>query len=135
MLYGTKPIYNLRKPMDAAAAIIVGVLKQEGEISREQKQSVIALFRSTFNISDQEAIDLFASSAYLLKDELNFSQSIKAVLAPNIAQFTPDMAGSFVDILDKVANLEGPPTDSQVLIISTVKSELEQTGKPSSKWG
>lgn len=120
-LYRAKPIYNLTKPMEAAAVIMVGVLKQEGEISREQKQEVINLFKSNFMLSDQESVDLFASSAHLVKDELNLDQSIKHILKPSISQFTPDMASSFIALLDKVSKLEGTPSRSQLSVISNVK--------------
>jgi len=134
-MYGAKPIYNLTKPMEAAAAIMVGVLKQEGEISREQKQEVISLFKLNFDLSDQEAVDLFASSAHLVKNEVNFDQSIKHILKPSIGQFTPDMASSFIDLLDKVSKMEGAPSKSQISVISNVKSELGKQSKPNSKWG
>lgn len=134
-LYGSKPIYNLTKPMEAAAAIMVGVLKQEGEVSREQKQEVIDLFKANFMLSDQDAVELFASSAHLVKDEVNLDQSIKYILKPSMSQFTPDMASSFIELLDKVSKLEGTPSKSQISVISNVKSEIGKQSKPNSKWG
>lgn len=134
-LYGAKPLFNLAKPMEAAAAIMVGVLKQEGEISREQKQAVIEMFKSSFSLNEQEAVDLFSASAHLVKDEINIDQSIRHILKPSITQFTPDMAASLIDLLGKVARLEGAPSKSQQAIIVSVEKELKVLGKPRSKWG
>ncbi|MFN3713837.1 MAG: TerB family tellurite resistance protein [Alcanivoracaceae bacterium] len=133
-LYGTRPLYNLSKPMEAAAAIIVGTLKQEGEISREQKASVIAIFRSHFHLNDQSAMDLFSASSHLVKDELNLGEGVRHILQPSIARFTPDMASSFVGILVDVANLEGPPSEAQRQIIERVRCELGTTARPASNW-
>lgn len=134
-LYGAKPLFNLAKPMEAAAAIMVGVLKQEGEISREQKQAVIDMFKSSFSLDEQEAVELFSASAHLVKDEINIDQSIRHILKPSITQFTPDMAASLIDLLGKVARLEGAPSKSQQAIIVSVEKELKVLGKPRSKWG
>lgn len=134
-LYGTRPLYNLAKPMEAAAAIVVGLLKQEGEVSREQKQVVIDLFRSSFNLDGQGAVELFASSAHLVKDEVSFELSIKNILNPSSPKFTPDMVSSFIAILDEVASLEGPPSRAQCAIIERVKDEFKIMGISDSKWG
>lgn len=50
-LYGAKPLYNLVKPMEAAASLIVGTLAQEGIISSDQKMQVISLFNSLLKIA------------------------------------------------------------------------------------
>lgn len=113
---------------------MVGVIKQEGEVSREQKQEVIDMFKSNFMLSDQEAVDLFASSSHLAKDEINLDQSIKHILKPSINQFTPDMASCLIELLDKLSKLEGAPSKSQIAVISNVKNEIGKQSKPNSEW-
>lgn len=132
--YGTKPIYNLSTATDAAAAIIVGTLKQEGEISREQKQTVIDLFASNFNLGNQEAMDLFASSAHLVHNEINFEQSIPHILKLSIKQFTPSMITTFLSLLEQVVELEGTPTKIQANIIERVGIEFKKSNKNKIGW-
>lgn len=134
-LYGAKPLYNLDKPMEAAAAIVVGVLNQEGIISKEQKQKVVELFMSNFRLDEQDAVALFASSSHLVKDEINLHQSIKNILTPSISKFTPEMKDSFVDLLSSVAKLEGDISESQRKIIASVASVLSVEKDPKSNWG
>lgn len=132
--YGTKPIYNLPTAMEAAAAIIVGTLKQEGEISREQKQTVINLFTANFNLENQEAMDLFASSAHLVHDEINFEHSIAPILKLSIKQFTSPMITTLLSLLKQVVELEGEPTKTQINIIESVALEFKKVNKSNTDW-
>lgn len=133
-LYGTKPIFTLQRPMEAAALLIVGVLKQEGEISREQKAAVIELFTSQFHLEESQAREVFASSVYLLKDEINLDQSVSGILAPCKAAFTAEQAASLVSMLQQVAALEGSPTEGQQRIIQAVRADLDRGPSPEGVW-
>lgn len=132
--YGTKPVYNLSTPMEAAAAIIVGTLKQEGEISREQKQTVINLFTTNFNLENQDALDLFASSSHLVQGEVNFEHSVPHILKLSVKQFTPSMITTFLSLLEQVVNLEGEPTKGQSNIITNVRNEFKKVNKNNPNW-
>lgn len=134
-LHGTKPLHNLTHPMDAAAALIVGLLKQEGEISREQKQAVLEIFENDFHLNKPKAIELFSASVYLVKDEINFDQSVKKILAPSKDSFTPEQAESVVSLLHKIATLEGEATESQQKIIQQTRELFNVTNSTSSAWG
>lgn len=127
-LYGTKPIYSLQRPMEAAAVLIVGMVKQEGEISREQKAAVIDIFVKDFHLTEDQAREVFGSSVYLLKDELDLDQSVPGILAPSRESFTPDQAESLMDLLQRVARLEGEPTQAQQRTLQAVREAL--TTKP-----
>lgn len=133
-LYGTKPIFTLEQPMEVAALLIIAVLKQEGEISREQKAAVIDIFQSTFHQTEAQARDVFASSVYLLKDELNLDQSVPGILAVSRDRFTTGQAESLLTLLEQVASLEGPVTDAQRRIIDAVRTELARPEAPTDHW-
>lgn len=133
-LYGTKPIFTLQRPMEAAALLMVGVLKQEGEISREQKTAVTGLIRDTFHLDDAQAQDVFASSVFLLKDELNLDQSVRGILAPSRERFTPEQAASLIALLEQIARLEGEPNDAQQRIIAAVRNELAELERTKPAW-
>jgi hypothetical protein len=42
--YQQVPLYNLKNTMEAAAVIVIGVLKQQGELTSEQRQFAISAF-------------------------------------------------------------------------------------------
>lgn len=134
-LYGVKPLYNLEKPMEAAAALIVGLLKQEGEISREQKLEVIRVFEHDFHLDAAKAKEAFGSSVFLVKDEVNFEQSVKNILAPSKNAFNAEQIESLLSILNRVASIEGNPSEAQLRTIKAVETELSNSPKPSKAWG
>ena len=133
-LYGTKPIYTLERPMEAAALLIVGVLKQEGEISREQKAAVVEIFESTFQLERSQAQDVFTSSVYLLKDELNLDQSVSGILSRCKDKFTQAQTASLIALLQRVATLEGDATESQQRIIRAVQQDLATRPASNGSW-
>src|SRR5689334_12454811 len=69
--YGNKPLYKLDRPIDAAAVLVVGIAKAEGEISSEQKKLLQALFQEEFGISRDAASQLLLASSHLIRDELS----------------------------------------------------------------
>mgnify|MGYP001547575251 CR=1 FL=1 len=133
-LYGRKPLYELDKPLEAAAAIIVGLLNQEGIISKEQKQHITELFKSNFNLNEKESTELLVSSTHLVKDELNIERAVANILALSKDKFSPEMVDTFLSILKSVASLEGTPSDSQLKIIDNVALYFKAENK-NSEWG
>lgn len=133
-LYGTKLIFTIERPMEAAALLIVGVLKQEGEISREQKAAVIELFKTTFHLEESQAQDVFTSSVYLLKDELNLDQSVRGILSRSKDRFTAEQSASLIAMLERAATLEGAANESQQRIIRAVAEELAATARTDGSW-
>ena len=52
-----QPIYQLDRPMDVAAVLLLGVAKADGDITSDQKRELQAMFQSEFEISRDEAAD------------------------------------------------------------------------------
>jgi len=134
-LYGTKAIHNLARPIEAAAILIVGLVREEGEISKEQKETIVTIFEEEFALTRQQSIDVFGSSVFMLKDEINFDQSVKKVLEPCKTKFTSQQTESLITILERISTLEGSPTDSQLRIKEVVRQELSQSPGEHSTWG
>ncbi|MCG8315380.1 MAG: TerB family tellurite resistance protein [Pseudomonadales bacterium] len=132
--YGMKPLFNLKSPMDSAAALIVGLLKQEGEISKEQKAAVIKLFQNEFQLDESKATELFVSSAYLSKDEMDFAGCVPKVLELSKKDFTEEQKGLLLQMLKTVSELENNPNDNQQAIIKTVAKELKVNRNNNNGW-
>lgn len=128
-----KPLHALSSPMEAAACLVVGTAKLEGEISREQKQAIIDLFAGEFCITMQQAQDLFAGSAFLLKDTLDISSETKDLLAPCQEKFTEATSASLLMMLEKVSQLDHQTTADQAKLIEQVRQRL-MPDKPATVW-
>ncbi|WP_308364583.1 MULTISPECIES: TerB family tellurite resistance protein [unclassified Microbulbifer] len=131
---GTKPLHRLDRPMDAAAVLLVAIAKAEGEISREQKAQITDIFSSEFNLTEPQAAELFASSAYMLREVLDIEAEIKHILEPTKDTFTAEQCDSLLKMLARVAELEGNVGEVQQRIIDAVGGELERRAETSGKW-
>ncbi len=133
-LYGAKPMYNLERPIEAATVIIVGALKEIGEITTDQKNHVLEIFKTQLHLDDSYSKEAFGSAIFMVKDELNFHQSIKNILAPTVSSFSSEQSESLINIVKEVSELDGKPNENQILILSAIETEFKNNNKSSSKW-
>ncbi len=129
-----KPLHCLDSPMEAAACLLVGMAKLEGEVSREQKQDIIALFESEFNIDAKAAQDLFAGASYMLNDVLDITEEVNKMLAPCKERFNHETTQSLLQMLHSVAGLDHAISDDQRLLIETVDQALARADDKVSRW-
>ena len=121
--FEANPLFSLDQPMEVAAVLAVGIAKADGDMSREQKQTLLASFRQTFNIDDRAAEALLASSAHLAGDGLILWDQVHDVIARSKEQFTDSQIKSTMLLLEKIAAVEGP-SDRQRALISNVENSL-----------
>lgn len=133
-LYGTQPIYNLDSALDMAAALVVGVVKQEGDISREQKAELISLFQADFNLPRQRAVELFGASVHLLKDVIDFEDTVSRMMPRCKQKFTLDQATSLRELLLKAVRIEGDPNEKQSRLVAKIAGELLPEDAPVGQW-
>lgn len=131
---GDGPLYTLNKPIDVAAVILLGIAKLEGEISKEQKRSIITIFSKEFHLSQDGAKDLFASSSYLLQHENNFLKNIKKIMARTAELFDQEQIASIIELMKKVAEMESPISTDQDELMKRVIEVLSPEVSPSNKW-
>ena len=120
--------------MEAAAAILLGALKTEGEISREQKQSLITLFEEKFHLSSGAARDLFSATAFMLQDIMDMVTEVRLILAPSMEKFSLEQKQSVLEMLNGVCMLDGSISEQQQKIIEAVTREFETSSKKSDQW-
>lgn len=133
-LYGSKPLYSLDKPMEVAALLLLATAKCEGEISAEQKKFLLDTFKNEFHLSDKEAADLLASSAYLLRDELYIANELDKVLARSKQQFTPEQSESAITLMEQIAWVDGEPNHEQAKLIDSTKQIFSAVHQVRGKW-
>lgn len=132
--YAQSPLYMLENPMDAAAAILLGIAKLEGEISREQKSEILQIFSNEFNLDASQAQDLFASTSYLLQTEHNFIQNVDKVLSSSCDKFSSEQADSTLELLIRIAKIESDISAEQYELIDSVTKILKPLATQQGKW-
>ncbi len=133
-LYAEKPIYNLDKPLDVAAILLLGTLKCEGEISSDQKAALISIFEDHFKMGNSEAADLLLACSHLIRDEVYLSDNIDKVLTRSRDQFSDDQIDSVLSLMEKISSLENPTNEAQATLISATKNYFSKTSKTSGSW-
>ncbi|MCV6615118.1 MAG: hypothetical protein OIF35_09090, partial [Cellvibrionaceae bacterium] len=104
---GVKPLHALTESMDVAALLAVSVAKDEGEITRDTKLELLALFEKEFGIKRSRAIELFSASTYLLQDVINMPAEIRHVLKPSKESFTEAHIEKLISMMKFAASTEG----------------------------
>lgn len=132
--YADKPIYSLRKPMDVAALLLLGIAKCEGEISSEQKREVLKVFENEFHLTHEEASDLMVASSYLMRDEVYLVDHLDKILERSGSAFTADQVESLVSLMQRVARIESPLNEEQNKLILATQGYFERLKTNTGKW-
>lgn len=132
--YGQKPLYTIDHPLDAAAVLILGIAKLEGEISKEHKNNIIDIFKSEFRLDSAKAAELFSSTSFLLKDEYDLVKNIGKILNNSKDRFTHEQIDSALALMHKTAVLESPLTKDQEDLLNSVSSIFLPAKKTHKKW-
>ena len=120
----TKPLHNLKRPIEAASVLIVGIAQAEGAVSKEQKSEIIRIFKEEFKLDPNAAHDYFGAAVFMLKDVMNVAAEVPNILDPCKEKFTAEQSSSLLDILRRVSALEGAPMQLQEDVIRTVEKIL-----------
>jgi len=122
---GTKEIHRLQDPIEAAALLTVAMATLEGEITREQKNEIIALFVQEFGVTKNTAAGYYTSSSHMLKDVMNMSAEVKNILRPTKSDFKQNHVDTLVDMLSKISTAEGAANTEQDLLLKAVIHEFQ----------
>ncbi|MDE0679977.1 MAG: hypothetical protein OXI11_07165 [Gammaproteobacteria bacterium] len=121
--FEANPLFGLEDPMDAAAALAVGVAKASGDISSEQKSALLDAFRSTFDLDLVSAEQMLASSAYLVGDGQIFMDQVEGVVAKSMERFTDNQIASTLALIEEIAAVEGA-TERQRELIGRIRENF-----------
>jgi uncharacterized tellurite resistance protein B-like protein len=132
--YGGKAIYKLARPMDAAAVLLLGVAKADGEITSDQKRLLLEMFQSEFDISRDEASDLLLASSHLLRDVIYLVDHLDKVLEGSADGFEPEAIASLSAMMRRIAALDGSINSEQEKLISATEQYFAARRKPAKVW-
>ena len=131
--FEANPLFGLEDPMDAAAALAVGVAKASGDISLEQKRTLLAAFQRTFDLDLAAAEQLLAASAFMVGDGQIFMDQVEGVVANSREHFTDRQIASTLALVEEIAAVEGA-TERQRELIGRIGEVLRQESE-STTWG
>ncbi len=132
--YAQNPLYNLDNPMEAAAAVLLGIAKLEGEISREQKNEILSIFSTEFKLDQEKAKELFSATSYLLQSENNFIKNVDKVFSVSLDKMSLEQAQSIIELMMKIATFESDLSSEQKQLIDSVTKLLAPKNQSSQKW-
>lgn len=133
--YGGKPIYKLERPMDVAAVLLLGVAKADGEITSDQKKTLLEMFQNEFGISRDEASDLLLASSYLIRDEIYIVDHLDKILERSADRFEPEAVASLLAMMRRMAALDGSINSEQQKLIEATERFFASRSRPRGAWG
>jgi uncharacterized tellurite resistance protein B-like protein len=132
--FEANPIFSLEDPKDLAAVLAVGMAKIDGDMSAEEKRALLGEFEATFALGANSASDLLASSAHLLGDARVLQTQLGDVLAERRDLFSPEQIDSLLAMLERIANVDGAPTQRQRTLLDGIREHLVPPS-PHGTWG
>ena len=126
------PAFRIDNPMDAIALLAAATAKIDGDISIEEKEKLKALYQSTFNMTEQDAVQLFGSSIFLLGPGDEIYPNVEKILKPSLDSFTDEQKTMSITLLREVAALGTGVTESQRRFVAEIEDVLSRkSGKNS----
>ncbi|PHS26329.1 MAG: hypothetical protein COA83_02940 [Methylophaga sp.] len=133
--YDGNPLFKIDNPMDATALLMVATAKADGDMSREDKALLLKLFETELNLSKKDAAGLLISSAHLLGNGQELSNSVNSFLEPSKAAFSDLQANSAIALVTKIAGDPSSMHENVRDLLQQVKKELTpQTPDENKTW-
>lgn len=132
--YQGNPVFSLDKPLDVAAILATTVAKIDGDISREEKATLLSLFQSEFNKSEKEAADLLKSSIYIFGDGQEATAKPEKVIERSLQKFSEDQAKSVMSLLNTVKELDSVNATDKSKFVAKVNAVFSKHFNLDENW-
>lgn len=120
--------------MEVASLLVVGAAKLDGDLTVEQKSSLLSQFESRFSLSHKEASELLAASSHLLGGPQIIDTQLKGLIQRHRETFTDEQVGSVVEMITNVVGDDGASTESQRRFLIEVQSGLSRSRISKGEW-
>ncbi|MEQ8179476.1 MAG: TerB family tellurite resistance protein [Amphiplicatus sp.] len=117
-------IENLADPREAAAILLYQVASYDGAVTDRQKAAMVSEMRSAFSADEETVEGLYAFARMALGQINDASNSLKKILRPVIEACTPEEKRALLDMLLRMAEIEGPVSDVQHRLIGEARRTL-----------
>lgn len=132
--YAGDPLFSLEDPMEVTSLLTVAAAKCDGDMTSQEKRLILRLFEEEFEVSKRDASGLMVSCVQLLKDPRDVTRNLPKIVSPSKGQFTSEQVASAVDMVTKVVDAEGDPSEIRKEYLLEVKKHLPPASKDTSKW-
>lgn len=133
-LHTRDPVDNVQSPMEATALMMYAMAKASGEITREQKNMIIELFTSEFELSHSQAAELLSSCSFMMQnDEHKLIGRLNNFLKASEQNFTDELKESAFDMVMKIAKCEDHLSEKQKAFCEETENALLGPGQQK-KW-
>lgn len=132
--YNAKPLFKLARPMDAAAVLLVATARADGAISTDQKQTLLGIFRETFQLSESAASELWLATNHLLRDELSVAANVDKILERSAAGFESEQVAELLALMRRIAAMDGSINDEQQRLIAGTEAFFAARFAPKRAW-
>lgn len=132
--YEGNPAFKLTDPMEVTALLMLAVAKFDGDITKEQKTNLLALFETKFHLSKKDAQGLLIASSHLHGDGQEIRGKIREIIAPCIQQFTEDQAHSAIGLVRAVAEAEMESSTERDSLVSAIENEFRKKFHQEPSW-
>lgn len=129
------PIFAVEDPMEATALLMAAVAKADGDMSSTAKQQLLERFQSEFSLSKRDSAGLLISSVHLLGKGDEIRSNLAGVMKPSIEVFSQEQAESAMDLISKVADIDGKRSELTDELVTEATNILSARTQPSDKWG
>ncbi len=128
------PIFAIEDPIAVASLIVVGAVKLDGDLTAEQKASLLEQFESSFSVSKKEASELLASASHLLGGPQVIDTQLKGLIQRHGDTFDQEQVSSVVDMITAVVAAGGEASERQGQYLTDVRSGLSAGHAAKSGW-
>ena len=117
-------IENLSDPREAAAVLLYQMAAYDGAVTDRQAAQIVDDMRNTFEADEETAYGLYAFGRMAVGEINDAGNNVRKILRPVIEVCTDDEKRQLVGLLERAAEIEGPPTDVQRRLIAEARRVL-----------
>ena len=133
--YEANPIYSLDDPRAIAAVLLVGVAKIDGDLTAEERSTLLEEFENTFTMSAKAASELMSSTVFLLGDMQVLRNQAGELLTRFKERLAADQVSSLLAMIDRVAAVGGEPSARQSELVAQIRAALDPQPSSQGTWG
>lgn len=117
-------IENLSDPREAAAVLFYQMAAYDGAVTDRQAAQIVEEMKTVFEADDETAHGLYAFGRMAVGEINDAGNNVRKILRPVIDVCTDAEKQQLVDLLERTAEIEGPPADIQRRLIAEARRVL-----------
>lgn len=117
-------IENLSDPREAAAVLLYQTAAYDGAVTDRQQAQIVADMREAFEADEETALGLYAFGRMAVGEINDAGNNVRKILKPVAEVCTAEEKQRLVELLERTAEIEGPPSDIQRRLVAESRRVL-----------